>query len=238
MSVLLMTWGAALLPLVLALALSWRPLRCWLRVRRRQKLISSYGVERLDNVILEDGIGGHQVLEHVLLAANGIRVLLPRQCSGALFGGDKIDSWTQMAGGKSFHFENPMHQLDELLAALRYQLPGIPVEGRLLLTGDCSFPKGRPDRIMLLEELAMQERGVDQAVLPVLDEAWQKLKRQPRAETSAVDPSLAVPAARWWLSSLLLLGALGWLVLAVRCADSDTAFGLCTAWRAALGGLL
>lgn len=237
-TVLVMTWSVALLPLVVALLLSWRPLRCFFRLRRRQKLISSYGEERLDNVILEDGIGGHQVLEHVLLAANGIRVLLPRQCSGALFGGDKIDRWTQMTGGKSFHFENPMHQLDELLAALRYHLPGIPVEGWLLLSGECSFPKGRPSRIMLLEELDRQERGIGQAVLPVLDDAWQKLKQQPRAEAGNPDPSLTVSRSRWLLSALLLSAALGWFALALRCSDGGTLFGLCGTWRAALDGLL
>lgn len=238
MTLMVVTWSVALLPLFIALLLVWRPLRCLLQLRRRQKLISGYGVERLDNVILEDGIGGHQVLEHVLLAANGIRVLLPRQCSGALFGSDNIDRWTQMVGGKSFHFENPMHQLDELLAALRYQLPGIPVDGWLLLSGECTFPKGRPSRILLLEEIDTQDRAVDQAVLPVLDEAWQKLKQQPRAEAGApLDPSLTVSPARWWFSSLLLLAALGWLAMAVRCSDdAGTLFGLCGNWGALLGG--
>ncbi len=238
MSEMIITWVVALLPLLLALLLSWHPLRCLIRMRRRQKLISSYGVARLDNLIMEDGIGGHQVLEHVLLAANGLRVLLPRQCNGALFGGDKIDRWTQMIGGKSFHFENPMHQLDELLAAVRYQLPGIPVEGRLLLSGNCSFPKGRPSRIVLLEELAGEEGRIDQAVQPVLDEAWQKLQQLPRAQSTRVDPSLYVSAKRWWFSSLLLLLGLSWLALAMPCLGGAPVLGYCSLWREVVNGLL
>jgi hypothetical protein len=206
-----MTTGVALLLLFLALFVSWRPVRLLWRARRRQRLITGYGVARLDNVVLEDGMGGHKVLEHILLTPQGLRVLLPRHCDGALFGGDKIDSWTQMVGGKSFHFDNPLHQLEELLATLRYHLPGIPVEGRVLFSGGCRFPKGRPGRILLLNELGGQGGRIDQAVVPVLDEAWQLLQRQPRAEGVAVDPATAVSLPRLWLAALLTLAALGWL---------------------------
>ena len=154
------TESVALCLRLLALLLGGQPLRRLLLARRRQTLISGYGVARLDNVVLEDGIGGHTVLEHVLLTPGGLLVLLPRHCDGALFGGDKIGSWTQMVGSKSFHFHNPLHQLEELLASLRYLLPGIPVEGRVLFSGNCRFPKGRPGRLLLIEEMSGQEGRV------------------------------------------------------------------------------
>jgi hypothetical protein len=205
------TWSVVLLPLVLALWSGVQPVhRLWL-ARRRQRLISSYGVARLDNVVLEDGIGGHKVLEHIFLTPDGLRVLLPRNCDGALFGGDAIDNWTQMIGGKGFHFDNPLHQLEEMLAALRYHLPGIPMEGQVLFSGGCSFPKGRPGRILLISELAGQGERIDQAIVPVLDEAWQKLQAQPRAETTVEDPANAVSTSRLWLAGLLLLVAIAWL---------------------------
>jgi hypothetical protein len=189
----------------------WLPLQRWRQARRQQQLISGYGVARLDNVILEDGIGGHKVLEHILLTPQGLLVLLPRHCNGALFGGEKINSWTQMVEGKSFHFANPLHQLQDLLATVHYHLPGIPVEGRVLFNGSCRFPKGRPGRILLLEELAGQGGRVDQAVVPVLDEAWQMLQRQPRAERTEDEPATAVSTPRLWLAGLLALSAAGWL---------------------------
>jgi hypothetical protein len=207
----LITGSVALVLLLLALILSWRPLRLLWQARRRDKLISGYGVARLDNVVLDDGIGGQTVLEHILLTPQGLLVLLPRHCDGALFGGDKINSWTQMAGGKSFHFDNPLHQLQELLASLRYQLPGIPVEGRVLFSGRCRFPKGRPGRILLLDELAGQDGRVDQAVLPVLDEAWHKLQRQPRADATVDESTSVVSRPCLWLATLLVLSATGWL---------------------------
>ena len=211
MSESVITWSVVVLPLMLALLLGWQPAHHLWLARRRQKLISGYGVARLDNVVLEDGIGGHKVLEHILLTPDGLRVLLPRDCDGALFGGDKIDNWTQMIGGKSFHFDNPLHQLEELLAALRYHLPGIPMEGRVRFSGGCSFPKGRPGRILLVEELARQGERIDQAVVPVLDEAWQKLQAQPRAEAVSEDPAHAVSTIRLWLAALLMLVAIAWL---------------------------
>ncbi|MDH5786458.1 MAG: NERD domain-containing protein, partial [Chromatiales bacterium] len=170
------TWGVAVLPLLLALLTGWRPLRSSFRLWRRERLISGYGIKRLDNVILDDGLGGEKVIEHLLLTPDGLLVLLPRRCEGSLFGSEKIDNWTQMDGrGKSFHFENPLHQLEELLATVRYHLPGIPLQGRILFSGNCCFPKGRPERLLLLEELKLHEKRVEKAVLPVIDQAWQQL---------------------------------------------------------------
>jgi hypothetical protein len=116
-----------------------------------------------------------------------------------------------MTGGKSYHFENPHHQLDDLLATLRYQLPGIAVDGRVLLSGDCRFPKGRPGRLLLLEEMAGQGKRIDQAVVPVLDQAWQKLLAQPTAAASEDDPAYAVSYGRLWSALLLILMACSWL---------------------------
>lgn len=210
---IVITWSVALLCLLSALLLGWQPVRGLLLARRRQRLISGYGVARLDNVILDDGIGGHAVLEHVLLTPDGLLVLLPRHGEGALFGGDQIDSWTQMVGSKSFHFNNPLHQLEELLVALRLQLPGIPVEGRVLFSGHCHFPKGRPGRLLLLEEMSGQEGRVAQAVVPVLAEAWHTLQGLPRAEAASTPTDGSAQQLRIWLS-LLLAGAsalwLGW----------------------------
>lgn len=210
---LIFTWSVALPMLLLGMLVGWRPLRHLQLLRRRQKLISGYAIARLDNVILDDGIGGHKVLEHILLTPEGLLVLLPRHCDGALFGGDKIDSWTQMVGGKSFHFENPLHQLEELLATLRYNLPGIPLEGQVLFSGRCRFPKGRPGRILLVEEMAGQEGRVDQAVVPVLDEAWQTLMAQPKADAVVDDPVYKVSTPRLWLAALLLFAAVAWVGL-------------------------
>ena len=209
----MITGGVALALFLLALWVGWQPLRRLAAARRHQKLISGYGIARLDNVILDDGIGGQTVVDHLLLTPEGLLLLLPRHCDGALFGGDKIDSWTQVTGaGKSFHFQNPLHQLDEVTAAVRYQLPGIPLQGRVLFSGRCSFPKGRPERLLLLDELSGQEGRVDQAVVPVLEQAWQKLQSQPRSEPSGDDPLNPVSGARLWLAVVLLLGAVGWVV--------------------------
>ncbi len=206
----LVTWGTALVVMAAALWSGWRPLRQLHHRRRREKLISQYGLQRLDNLMLEDGMGGQRVLEHLLLRPDGLLLLLPRHCEGALFGGDHIDSWTQMVGGRSYHFVNPQHQLDELLSVLRYQLPGIPVEGRILFSGDCRFPKGRPGRLLLLDELAA-EGSVEQAVVPVLDQAWEKLRSQPRAEASEEEPAYRVSAPRLWFSAFATLAVAAWL---------------------------
>ena len=212
MSEIVITWSVAIPLLLLALFIGWRPLGQLRQKLRSQRLISGYGIARLDNVILDDGMGGQKVVEHILLTPEGLLLLLPRHCDGALFGSEKIDNWTQMPGsGKSFHFENPLHQLEDLLATLRYHLPGIPLQGRVLFSGRCRFPKGRPERLLLIDELAGQEGRVDQAVLPVIEEAWQKLQSQPRAEQSTDDSVYTVSYLRLWSAALLALGSVAWV---------------------------
>ena len=210
----LITWGTGLLLLLGATIVGWPPLRRAAQLRRRERLISGYGIARLDNVMLEDGMGGQKVIELLLLTPGGLLLLLPRHCDGALFGSERIDNWTQMgAKGKSLHFENPLHQLEELLATLRYHLPGIPLQGRVLFSGDCRFPKGRPERLLLLEELSGQEGRVDQAVLPVIGEAWDKLKGQPRASARAEEGTAGLRLAMALVLALLASGWLLWRLL-------------------------
>lgn len=201
----------ALVLLFVAVVVGRRSLRLLLLARRSQRLISAYGLERLDNVILEDGMGGHSVLDHLLLTPEGIVVLVPRHCDGALFGASQIDRWTQMIGGKSFHFPNPLLQLEEVMATLRYQLPGIPLEGYILYSGNCRFPKGRPEHLLLLNELGQRDKRIDQAIVPVLDEAWRKLQAQPTAEAPPAAPEHSPSMLRLLMSLLLLLCAFAWL---------------------------
>ena len=59
--------------------------------------------------------------------------------------------------------------------------------------------------------MAGQEGRVDQAVVPVLDAAWQSLQSQPRAEAAADAPADAVSIPRLWLAALLLLASILWL---------------------------
>lgn len=220
MTASVISWGVTSLFLLLAVLLGTGPLRRLWLARRRQRLISAYGLARLDNVILEDGIDGHKVLDHILLTPDGLLVLLPRHCDGDLFGGEKIDSWTQMVGGKSYHFENPLYQLEELLATLRYNLPGLPLQGRVLLSGECRFPKGRPENILLLEELGDNDRALSQAVVPVLEQAWQQLQEKPQAEAAEEEGNHAVSRPRLWLAALSLLLGGAWLWWRLMMGDS------------------
>ena len=60
MSELLITGSVGLLLILFALLIGWRPLRQVLARRRRERLISGYGLARLDNVMLDDGMGGQR----------------------------------------------------------------------------------------------------------------------------------------------------------------------------------
>lgn len=210
---LVITWLPALLACLLALFLAY-PAFTRLRARRRERgLIRNYGVAQLSEVLLDDGMGGKILFDHLLLTPQGIMALLRQPCQGAIFAGERMDQWAQVVGKRTYRFTNPLHALDEQLATLRYHLPGLPLEGRILFCGACEFPKGRPDRLLLLVEMDSPDRGVSPAVQPVLEQGWKLL--QERAEQAP--PGLSREAGQGDGMRLTIAGGLfllggGWLL--------------------------
>ena len=108
-----------------------------------------------------------------------LKVTNPR--NGIIFGGENMDTWAQVIGKRTIRFANPLYGMEGLLATLRYHLPKVALEGHVLFIGDCSFPKGKPQGVWTLDELA--EAGsseIQQAVAPVLKEAWKDIAQRAR----------------------------------------------------------
>jgi hypothetical protein len=213
----LITWGGTALLLPLALWLAWPMLGRWRRRRRLERCIASAGVERMRNVLLDDGMGGMTFYEWILLTPREIRVFMTSGRSGIIFAGERMDSWAQVLGKRTIRFANPLYSLEGLLATLRFHLPKLAIEGNILFIGDCTFPKGRPDSVLTLRDLSEENADTNQqAVQPVLEQAWAKIKERARN----VDPAsegyllpLGEPPAygRWLGIVLLVLAGSGWL---------------------------
>lgn len=213
-----MTWGVASMLVLVALVLAWPLLRRYLELQRMEKRIAAVGQAQLCNVLLDDGMGGQSFYERLLLTPNSILVFLTNPRNGIIFGGENMDTWAQVMGKRTIRFANPLYGMEGLLATLRYHLPKVALEGHVLFIGDCSFPKGKPQGVWTLDELA--EAGsseIQQAVAPVLKEAWKDIAQRARK----IDPRregylLPVKEESSWLRGglvLLLSGAaIAWLL--------------------------
>jgi len=213
----LITWGGAVLPLVGALVLSLPLLRSRRERQALEKRISAVGVEQLRHLLLDDGMGGQSYYDRLLLTPRGISVLETTPRDGIIFGGERMDTWAQVLGKRTIRFANPLYTLEVQLSTLRHHLPKITLEGHVLFCGNCSFPKGQPPGVWILDDLlAAGEEGIQQAVQPVIKEAWESLqqlsrKLDPASESYLLPVEQSPSVLRWGGILLLVITAAGWL---------------------------
>ena len=82
-----------------------------------------------------------------------------------------------MTDGGSYKFPNPLHEIESATAAVKSHLPDAEVSGIILFGRDSTFPKGKPDGVVHISEIAQQrapasETGVSEA----LRRAWERLR--------------------------------------------------------------
>ena len=212
-----LTWGVFSVLMLAALLLARPAIRFRLQRRREEKLIDSLAAEQIRDVIIDDGMEGTVVLERLLLMPEGLLVVMTLRREGILFGGERIDTWSQVVGKRTIRFPNPLYTLETLLAAVRYHVPGITVQAKVLFLGNCTFPKGQPDKAWTLSDIPQREgKPIQSNIVPVLQEGWNKLKahaqpvnRKTQSHLLADDNVCRHRSAPWAVLTLLL--ALGWL---------------------------
>jgi hypothetical protein len=114
--------------------------------------------QRLDDVLIDDGLDGEIHLEHVLLTPRGILVVDLRNVDGALFGSERMDQWTVLDGKRRYTFGNPLEPLFARINAVRNLTGDVPVTGRVVLSGRVEFAGGAIERVCELRELEEEFR--------------------------------------------------------------------------------
>lgn len=143
--------GVALGIVVLAI-LAW----LFFRSRRRPGLaaaLESVAIDRLQNVLLPDGMGGQIQIEHLLLTGNGLVVIDVKVFEGTIFAGERMAEWTVIGKQGRFTFPNPLGTLYDRVAALRQLVRDVPVAGLVLFGRGADFSKGRPRDVLHPEDL-------------------------------------------------------------------------------------
>ena len=136
------------------------------------------GIKQYRDFHCPDGVGGQFKIDRLILRPDGISVLMYMRYEGNIYCGENIDRWTQMLGGKSYSFANPLMMLDYQITAVKSLVPGIDVDGYLFFDHRAHFPKGKAGRVIQLDNMPdalLNNRGQrpdDKLML-----AWKKLQQ-------------------------------------------------------------
>lgn len=178
---LLLVAAAGILGLVLIGAVVYM-----IRARRRPLTLEQVGRKiafdwQKDRVI-DDGYDGEIQLDHLMLTSKGILVLDVKEAEGNVFGGERLDEWAVISESGRRSFRNPLAALSDKVAAVRRQVPEVPVSGFVLFRDQARFTKGRPQGVLKLHELDQRFAPVDKAdqVLEAFRSHWERLLSKSR----------------------------------------------------------
>jgi hypothetical protein len=140
--------------LLLAILVVGKPIRNLFDRFRLTRAIKRLGTASMSNVVLSDGMDGHVFIEHLVLTPRQVLVVSVRRYSGTIFAAENMDMWAQVTDGGSYKFPNPLHEIETAIAAVKSHLPDAAVAGIILFGRDSTFPKGKPDGVMHISEIA------------------------------------------------------------------------------------
>jgi len=135
----------------------------WLLWRRRggpelRQAIEAVAIERLEHVLVPDGMGGQIQVEHLLLTGQGLVVIDAKSFAGTIFASERMAEWTVIGKQGRFTFPNPLGTLYDRVAALKQLVRDVPVAGHVLFAGGADFSKGRPRDVLSATELVERYR--------------------------------------------------------------------------------
>jgi hypothetical protein len=146
---------------------------------RVSQILTPMTRDKVNNIIIPDGIGGLIEIEQLRLLEQGILVVETYPISGHLFGAEQIDQWTQLVKGRSYKFANPLRHIRTSRQAIMTLVPNVQVFYSVIFSADASFPKGKPDGMSLVSSLAEDLKPIlsHPKQIEKTQQAWDKLLR-------------------------------------------------------------
>ena len=144
--------------------------------QRIQRALARISHDRLQDIHLPDGMGGHIHVDVLLLTNRGLVVLDVKDVPGVLFGADKMAEWVVMNGRQRHTFRNPQSGLHDRLAVVRSLARDVHAEGYLVFTEHGRFTKGTPSETVMLHELVETIGPAGEDYPQAFDAAWRELK--------------------------------------------------------------
>ncbi len=161
----------------------------WWRRKKHDLLgaIDAVTVDRMRDVLVPDGMGGHIQVEYLLLTAHGLVVIDVKPYEGMVFASDRMDEWTVMGKEGRFAFPNPQRTLYDRVAAIRRLVRDVRVTGHVLFAAGADFSKGRPKDVLLPGELTEQYNKPERSDVDQLMEAFSPHWERVREAVAPVD---------------------------------------------------
>ncbi|MEO8465763.1 MAG: nuclease-related domain-containing protein [Gammaproteobacteria bacterium] len=167
------------LVLVVVGAVAWR---FWLRrgPLTMAQVLASVAIDRVQDVLLPDGMGGQIQIEHLLLTGNGLLVIDSKAFEGTIFASERMAEWTVIGKQGRFTFPNPLGTLYDRVAALKQLVRDVPVTGLVLFGERADFSKGRPRDVLapaeLMERYARPDKADLEQLLVAFAPHWERVK--------------------------------------------------------------
>lgn len=161
---------------LLAIVVLHKPIRNLFEQYRVNRAIKRLGTDSMSNVVISDGMDGHVFIEHLVLTPTQVLVVTVRRYSGAIFAAQNMDMWAQVTDNGSYKFPNPLHEVASATAAVKSHFPDATVSGIILFGQDSTFPKGKPDGVMHISEIAkLPAPSPEMRISDSLRQAWDRL---------------------------------------------------------------
>ncbi len=169
--------GLLMLAIVLILLYLFHDsLRYWREGRKITRGAKRLGARMLRDVHLPDGMGGDISIDFLVLTTDAILVIGVKRYDGLIFGGARIDVWTQTIGSRSYKFPNPDTYLQQQTGAVRMIVPKTPVRGLHLFSDSAVFPRDKPSNVLQVNDLLGSTRRPRLKDIPAeLRAAWTQL---------------------------------------------------------------
>lgn len=168
--------GVVAVIVLLAVLVLAKPIRNLFEKFRVNRAIRRLGADSMSNLVLSDGMDGHVFIEHLVLTPTQVLVVNVRRYSGAIFAAQNMDMWAQVTDNGSYKFPNPLHEVETATAAVKSHLPDTDVSGIILFGQDSTFPKGKPEGVMHISEIAkLPAPGSGVSISEPLRQAWNRL---------------------------------------------------------------
>jgi hypothetical protein len=144
------------------------------------QVLGTVAIDRVQDVLLPDGMGGQIQIEHLVLTGGGIVVIDVKAFEGTIFASERMAEWTVIGKNGRFTFPNPLGTLYDRVAALKQLVRDVPVTGLVLFNQRADFSKGRPRDVMLhselMERFARPDRADLERLLVAFAPHWERVK--------------------------------------------------------------
>ena len=171
----LITWGVAGIIILFGFFLQITEIKEYIAEWKLSNLLKNTGSDVLHNVTIPDGMDGNIFIEYLILTQKKIILLGVKRYRGLIFAAEKIDLWTQVIGNKSYKFNNPLLQLENDALALVAKIENVIIEEKVLFINGSEFPKGKPEKVISVDDVKKWEQEGTDGVSTTLKVAWDEL---------------------------------------------------------------